>query len=84
MDTPGGMSVDDASMYMSSDEIMALLNDGGVDMASLFQPSAEFTSNHQPLDGGVGTPFSPGSPYRKLDSNGEESSKNMMGLVSSP
>lgn len=85
MDTPGGMGVDDASMYVSSEEIMAFINDGGVEMASLFQPSTEFTLNHQTLDGGRGTSFGPGSPYSKPDSNGNfEESKSMMGLVSSP
>ena len=69
MDTPGGMGVDDASMYVSSEEIMAFINDGGVEMASLFQPSTEFTLNHQTLDGGRGTSFGPGSPYSKPDSN---------------
>jgi hypothetical protein len=78
---PDSMGMDDASMYMSSADIMALLNDGSVDMASLFHPSPEFTPNQQSLDG-AGISYGPGSPYRKLDgdSNGEEH----MGLVSSP
>lgn len=78
------MGMDDASMYMSSADIMALLNDSSVDMASLFNPSPGFTPNQQSLDG-AGTSYGPGSPYRKLDGdNIGEKNKSMMGLVSSP
>lgn len=42
MDTSGGMSMDmireDPQMYMSPAEMMALFDDGGVDVAHLFAP----------------------------------------------
>jgi len=71
-------------MYMFFVDIIVFFNDGGVDMASLFHPSTEFTPNQQSLDGGGSTPYAPGSPYRKLDGNSNEENKSMMGLVSSP
>jgi hypothetical protein len=84
MDTSGGMGLDDASMYLSPAEVMALFNDGGVDMASLFQPTPEFLQS-APQDGADGRPYGPGSPFGKRDSRvNEDETKNMMALGSSP
>jgi hypothetical protein len=82
MDTSGGMGMDGASMYLSPAEVMALFNDGGVDMASLFQPTPEFLQSAQSQDGG---PYGASSPFGQ-DNGGvnEEENKTMMGLVPSP
>lgn len=69
MDTTSSINLEDPSMYMLSSDVMALFNDGNVDMASLFQPSANFSPN----------PARSGMPYGLA--NGE--SKRMMGFVSS-
>lgn len=83
MDTSGSMNMDDPSMYMSPAEVMAMFNDGGVDMASLFQPGTDFAPNHATPDGNSG--YGSSVPYRKADGAGnEEDFKAMMGVVSSP
>jgi hypothetical protein len=83
MDTSGGMSMDDAPMYLSPAEVMALFNDGGVDMASLFQPSPEYlqSASH---DGADGRSYGSSSPFGKGDGGVNEETKNRMALGSSP
>lgn len=83
MDTSGGMSMDDAPMYLSPAEVMALFNDGGVDMASLFQPSPEYLQSVS-HDGADGRSYGSSSPFGKGDGGGSEETKNRMGLGSSP
>jgi hypothetical protein len=64
MDTSGGMSMDDPSIYLSPAEVMALFNDSGVDMASLFQPTPEFLQSPS-QDGASGRSYDPSSPFGK-------------------
>lgn len=64
MDTSGGMSMDDPSVYLSPAEVMALFNDSGVDMASLFQPTPEFLQSPS-QDGASGRSYDPSSPFGK-------------------
>jgi hypothetical protein len=80
MDTSGSMSMDDTSMYLSPAEVMALFNDGSVDMASLFQPTPDFL---QSTDGVDDRSYGPSSPFGKANvGTNDEETKNMMGLGS--
>jgi hypothetical protein len=85
MDTSGSSGMHGASMYLSPAEVMALFNDGGVDMASLFQPTPEFLQGAPSQDGADGRSYGPSSTFGKANGGAnDEETKNMMGLVSSP
>ena len=85
MDTSSGMSMDDATMYMSPAEVLALFNDGGVDMASLFPPTSEYLHSTPSQDGIGSRSYDPSSPFGKtINGPRDEETTSMMGLVSSP
>lgn len=76
IDPSSGMPMDimrpDPQMYMSPSEVMALFNDGGVDVSSLF--SSEFIqAQHQQgasEDGATGRQGGFGAPFHKMKMNG--------------
>ena len=76
--------MDDPSIYVSPADIMAMFNDGEVDMASLFLPGTDFAPDHATRDSTGGYSASV-PPYRKVDgASNEDDLKMMMGVVSSP
>ena len=84
MDISGSMSMDDPSIYVSPAVIMAMFNDGEVDMASLYLPGTDFAPDHATRDG-IGGYSASVPPYRKVDgASNEDDLKMMMGVVSSP
>lgn len=68
MDSSGNIDLNDPnSMFMLSDDMMAIFNNGSVDMAALFQPDADFGSH------GTGGGF---------ESPGLQQSKSIMAFAS--
>lgn len=81
MDPSSSADMEDPSMYMSPAEVMAMFNDGGVDMSSLFQPATDYPLSQQSPEGAS---YGAGTPFRNADGIGNIDDNKMLGLVSSP
>jgi hypothetical protein len=86
MDTSSNMGIDDPSMYLSPADVMALFNDGGVNMGSLFHPTpVDYTQSTPSHDGMGGRSYNLSSSLGEMHRGpNEEETNSIMGLVSSP